>query len=72
MLAFGGIGLSEASLGVAFPRIRDSFDLPLDRLGLLLLPGTVGYLLVAALAARAGRPWSVAHFSVALSHSRRR
>ena len=59
MLAFGGIGLNEATMGVAFPKVRETFDLPIDRLGLLLLPGTVGYLLVAAAQARARRPWPV-------------
>jgi fucose permease len=59
MLAFAGIGLNEATLGVVFPPVRESFDLPLDRLGLLLLPSTGGYLLVAAAQARATRPWPV-------------
>lgn len=57
MLAFAGIGLNEATLGVVFPPVRESFGLPLDRLGLLLLPSTAGYLLVAAAQARATRPW---------------
>lgn len=60
MLAFAGIGLNEATLGVAFPQVQESFDLSLDRLGLLLLPGTVGYLLVAVAQTRARRPWPVA------------
>jgi len=39
------IGLPDGLLGVAWPSIRASFDLPLDALGALLVMFTTGYLL---------------------------
>lgn len=34
-LGFASLGLPDGAIGVAWPRIRESFDLPLDALGLL-------------------------------------
>jgi fucose permease len=44
-LGFVSIGLPDGLLGVAWPSIRASFDLPLDALGALLVMFTMGYLL---------------------------
>ncbi len=44
LVAFVSLGLPDTVLGVAWPSMRRSFDLPLDQLGVLLVAGTVGYL----------------------------
>lgn len=58
LLAFVSLGLPDAVLGVAWPSIRRTFDLPLSQLGALLASATVGYLVSAfssgALVARIG------------------
>jgi fucose permease len=43
-LAFVSLGLPDGTLGVAWPSLRRSFGLPIDRLGVLLLALTAGYL----------------------------
>jgi fucose permease len=43
-LAFVSLGLPDGTLGVAWPSLRRSFGLPIDRLGVLLLALTTGYL----------------------------
>ena len=43
-LAFVSLGLPDGVLGVAWPSVRRSFDLPLSRLGVLLAAGMAGYL----------------------------
>ncbi len=43
-LAFVSLGLPDGVLGVAWPFLRRSFDQPIDRLGLILLPMMTGYL----------------------------
>jgi fucose permease len=43
-LAFVSLGLPDGVLGVAWPSVRRSFDLPLSGLGVLLLAGMMGYL----------------------------
>jgi fucose permease len=43
-LSFISLGLPDGLLGVAWPSIRASFDLPLDALGTLLVTFTIGYL----------------------------
>jgi fucose permease len=42
--AFVGLGIAEGALGITFPVIRETFDVPLSALGLLLTPYTAGYL----------------------------
>lgn len=42
-LAFISLGLPDGLLGVAWPSVRASFDLPLDALGPLLVVSTAGY-----------------------------
>jgi fucose permease len=42
--AFIGLGIAEGALGITFPVIRETFDVPLSALGLLLTPYTGGYL----------------------------
>jgi fucose permease len=42
--AFIGLGLWDGLLGVAWPSMRATFDLPLDAFGLLLLAGTAGHI----------------------------
>lgn len=44
-LGFVSLGLPDGLLGVAWPSIRASFNLPLDALGALLVMFTIGYLL---------------------------
>ncbi|MBN1815099.1 MAG: MFS transporter, partial [Anaerolineae bacterium] len=44
-LSFIGLGLSGAMLGVAWPSMRETFALPLDRVGILLVTGMIGGLL---------------------------
>ena len=43
-VAFISIGLPDGLLGVAWPGIRHSFDLPVDALGIILIFGTGGYM----------------------------
>lgn len=42
--AFVGLGLPDGLLGVAWPSIRNDFNLPIDALGFLLVVFTSGYL----------------------------
>jgi fucose permease len=44
LVAFVSLGLPDTVLGVAWPSIRRTFGVPLDRLGLLLVATTTGYL----------------------------
>ena len=44
-IAFVSLGLPDGLLGVAWPGIRDYFDLPVDALGIILICGTGGYML---------------------------
>lgn len=44
LVAFVSLGLPDAVLGVAWPSVRRTFAVPLDRLGLLLFATTAGYL----------------------------
>ncbi|MBC8259606.1 MAG: MFS transporter [SAR324 cluster bacterium] len=44
-VAFISLGLPDGLLGVAWPGIRDYFDLPVDALGIILICGTGGYML---------------------------
>jgi fucose permease len=44
LLAFVSLGLPDAVLGVAWPSLRRTFSLPLDRLGVLLFTTMGGYL----------------------------
>jgi len=57
-LAFVSLGLPDGVLGVAWPSLRRSFGQPIDRLGMILLPATAGYVLssfaAGALIARLG------------------
>jgi len=43
-LAFVSLGLPDVVTGVAWPSLRQTFDLPIDRLGVLLVAGMAGYL----------------------------
>lgn len=42
-LGFASLGLPDGAIGVAWPRIRETFALPLDALGALLLASVGGY-----------------------------
>jgi fucose permease len=44
LVAFVSLGLPDTVLGVAWPSLRRTFGLPVDRLGLLLLATMAGYL----------------------------
>jgi fucose permease len=53
---FIALGASSGLLGVAWPSIQATFNLPLDAVGLLLLASTVGFVLVSMVAGQlAGR-----------------
>ena len=55
VLAFAGfiaLGLSNSITGVAWPSIRNTFGLPLDGLGVLLIGNTIGYMLASAVSGR--------------------
>ncbi|MGI9255760.1 MAG: MFS transporter [Salinispira sp.] len=43
-IAFISLGMPDGLHGVAWPGIRESFDLPIDAIGLLLIFGTAGYM----------------------------
>jgi fucose permease len=49
LVAFVSLGLPDTVLGVAWPSLRRTFDLPLDRLGILLLATMAGYLTSSSL-----------------------
>jgi fucose permease len=51
-LGFVSLGLPEGLLGVAWPSIRATFDLPLDALGLLLATFASGYFVSSAFSGR--------------------
>ncbi|AHC15516.1 MFS transporter [Salinispira pacifica] len=44
-IAFISLGMPDGLHGVAWPGIRESFGLPLDAIGLILVSGTAGYML---------------------------
>jgi fucose permease len=54
-VSFVGLGLPEATLGVAWPAMRGDLDLPVEALGLLLSTYTVGYLVAGGTAGWIGR-----------------
>jgi len=43
-IAFIALGIPDGLLGVAWPSIRSTFNVPLDSMGLMLFFGTLGYL----------------------------
>jgi fucose permease len=43
-IAFISLGMPDGLLGVAWPGIRETFGLPIDALGLMLVFGTAGYM----------------------------
>ena len=49
---FVALGLVNSLMGVAWPSIRDTFGLPLDGLGVLLIGSTTGYMLASAVSGR--------------------
>jgi fucose permease len=51
-LGFVSLGLPEGMLGVAWPSIRATFDLPLDALGLLIATFAAGYFASSAVSGR--------------------
>jgi fucose permease len=51
-ISFVLLGLPDGLLGVAWPSMRAMYGVPLEYLGLLLLPGTAGYILTSALSGR--------------------
>ena len=50
--AFIGLGLVNSLLGVAWPSIRETFILPQDALGALLIASTAGYMIASAVSGR--------------------
>ncbi|MFK3984128.1 MFS transporter [Micromonospora sp. NPDC050397] len=63
-LAFVSLGLPDGLLGVGWPSISSTFDVPTEAVGLLLAAGTVGYLTSSVAAgftlARVGVGWLLA------------
>ncbi|KAA3644824.1 MAG: MFS transporter [Chloroflexi bacterium] len=57
-LAFIVLGLYDGILGVVWPSMRDSFGLPLDAVGILLVFGVLGFVLVSF-----GNGWLAGRFS---------
>ena len=57
-LTFITLGLHEGSLGVAWPSMRDNFNLPLDYLGMILISLTAGVLVSSF-----NSGWFVARFN---------
>src|SRR5688500_7436510 len=51
-IAFVSLGLPDAVLGVAWPSLRDAFDLPQARLGLVLSASAAGYMTSGMLAGK--------------------
>src|SRR6516164_9513605 len=51
-LGFVSLGLPEGMLGVAWPSIRATFELPLDALGLLIATFASGYFASSAVSGR--------------------
>jgi fucose permease len=51
-LGFVSLGLPEGMLGVAWPSIRQTFDLPLDALGMLIATFALGYFVSSAISGR--------------------
>src|SRR5215213_11277701 len=49
---FVGLGLVNSLMGVAWPSVRETFGLPLDALGILLIANTIGYMLASAVSGR--------------------
>ncbi|MDQ6673561.1 MAG: MFS transporter [Chloroflexota bacterium] len=58
-VGFIGLGVRSGLLGVAWPSIRADFDVPLDALGALLGPFSVGYLLGSFVSGRALVRWDL-------------
>lgn len=50
--AFVALGMINSLAGVAWPSVRDTFELPLDALGAFLVANTSGYMLASALSGR--------------------
>lgn len=68
LVAYVGLGVREAGLGLAWQPMRASFDLPLDALGLLLAAITIGYLTATATTGRVLPRWGIgAHLVVSAS-----
>ena len=63
-LAFISLGLPDGLNGVAWPGIRNQFNLPIDAVGLLLIFGTGGYTLSSFSAGYLCAVWELADFSV--------
>ena len=66
-LAFVSLGLPDGVLGVAWPSIRKTFDLPISQLGSLLATSMVGYLLSSFFAGVLVARLGIGHLLVASS-----
>src|SRR5689334_9343208 len=51
-VGFIGLGLANSLMGVAWPSVRQTFGLPVDALGILLIANTVGYMIASAASGR--------------------
>ena len=51
-LAFISLGIDASLMGIAWPSVRTTFNLPLDAVGLLFLAGTIGFFVASFNAGR--------------------
>ncbi|GAB4575962.1 MAG: MFS transporter [Anaerolineae bacterium] len=58
------LGLPDGMLGVAWPSMRTTFDVPLEAFGALLLPGMVGFMLTSLFSGRLITGWGLGTFLV--------
>jgi fucose permease len=68
LIAYGAfilLGMPDGMLGVAWPSMQETFTVPLEALGALLLPGTIAYMLMSAISGRFIARWGLGVFLVA-------
>ncbi len=58
-LAFVSLGLPDTTFGVAWPSLRQRFELPASAIGAVLVTGVSGYFVSGLVAGRAMQRWSV-------------
>ena len=63
-VAFIALGMPDGLLGVGWPSIRASFNVPIDALGALLFVSMIGYLTTSFLSGELTRRWGVGRLLV--------
>ncbi len=67
MISYGAfvlLGMPDGMLGVAWPSMQETFGVSLDTFGILLLSGTIAYMLMSAVSGRFITKWSLGVFLV--------